>query len=77
MLILKSKGITSLLEIKSSYLVDSHCHLNFKDFNEDFDDVLKRAKESNIGIMVSISTEIDEIDEVMSMQKNTRIYTVL
>ena len=63
------------MEIKSSYLVDSHCHLNFKDFNEDFDDVLKRAKESNIGIMVSISTEIDEIDEVISIaEKYENIY---
>ena len=47
------------MEIESSYLVDSHCHLNFKDFEDDFDEVIKRAKDSHVGIMVSISTELD------------------
>ena len=44
------------MEIKSTYLVDSHCHLNFQDFNDDFEQVLLRAEESNVKIMVSIST---------------------
>ena len=47
------------MEIESSYLVDSHCHLNFKDFEEDFDSVIQRAKDSNVRIMVSISTELE------------------
>ena len=34
------------MEIESPYLVDSHCHLNFKDFEEDFDSVIQRAKDS-------------------------------
>ena len=46
------------MDIKSSYLVDSHCHLNFNDFKDDFDSVLLRADESNVKIMVSISTAV-------------------
>ena len=38
------------MDIKSSYLVDSHCHLNFNDFKDDFDSVLLRADESNVKI---------------------------
>ena len=63
------------MEIKSSYLVDSHCHLNFKDFNDDFEKVLLRAEESNVRVMVSISTELDEIDKIINIsEKYDNIY---
>ena len=57
------------MEIESSYLVDSHCHLNFKDFEEDFDSVIQRAKDSNVRIMVSISTELEEIDRIIKISE--------
>ena len=61
--------------MKSSYLVDSHCHLNFQDFNDDFEKVLIRAEESNVKIMVSISTELDEIDKIIKIsEKYSNIY---
>ena len=63
------------MEMKSSYLVDSHCHLNFQDFNDDFEKVLIRAEESNVKIMVSISTELDEIDKIIKIsEKYNNIY---
>ena len=55
------------MELESSYLVDSHCHLNFKDFEDDFEEVIKRARDSNVGIMVSISTELEEIDQIINI----------
>ena len=58
------------MEIESSYLVDSHCHLNFKDFEEDFDSVIQRAKDSNVQIMVSISTELEEIDHIIKISES-------
>ena len=58
------------MEIESSYLVDSHCHLNFKDFEEDFDSVIQRAKDSNVRIMVSISTELEEIDRIIKISES-------
>lgn len=63
------------MDIKSSYLVDSHCHLNFNDFKDDFDSVLLRADESNVKIMVSISTELDEIDNIIKIsEQHDNIY---
>ena len=29
-------------------LVDSHCHLDFNDFEEDFDEILERARASDV-----------------------------
>lgn len=45
-------------------LVDSHCHLNFPDFSEDFDAVISRAGEAGIGVMQTICTKIHEFDGI-------------
>src|SRR6185369_1983840 len=39
-------------------LVDSHCHLDFPDFDEDREAVLARAREVGIGTIVTISTRV-------------------
>ncbi len=41
-------------------LVDSHCHLNFPDFQQDLDEVVARAQAAGVDMMVSISTRLDE-----------------
>ena len=48
-------------------LIDSHCHLDFPDFEEDFDGVLSRAAEAGIGAMVTISTEIAKFPAVRAI----------
>jgi len=45
-------------------LVDSHCHLDFPDFAEERDDVVARAGEAGVGIMVTICTRIRRFDAV-------------
>lgn len=43
-------------------LVDSHCHLDFKDFAGELDDVVARAREAGVGRMVTICTRPSQLD---------------
>lgn len=49
------------------YLVDSHCHLNYKGLVEDLDAVIDRARGANVATMLAINTRIKEFDEVNSI----------
>lgn len=49
-------------------LVDSHCHLNFADFKEDLDIMLKRAKEEfGVRYFQNICTKISEFDSILEI----------
>ncbi len=45
-------------------LVDSHCHLDFPDFAADRADVLARARNAGVGVMVTIGTRLSKFAEV-------------
>lgn len=45
-------------------LVDSHCHLDFPDFEEERDDIVRRAREAGVKTMVTISTRIRQFDRL-------------
>lgn len=56
-------------------LVDSHCHLDFPDFDADRDEVVARARDAGIGPMVTISTRVKRLAELKSMAaRYERIY---
>lgn len=48
-------------------LVDSHCHLDFPDFTDDLDGIVKRARDKNIGRMVTISTRVRRLDGLLAI----------
>jgi len=48
-------------------LVDSHCHLDFPDFAGKVDDVVKRAGDAGIGLMLTISTKVSEFDRIRAL----------
>ena len=57
------------------YLVDSHCHLDFPDFADDIDDIIKRAEENGIGIMQTICTRVSKFPQVLAIaEKYDNIY---
>lgn len=56
-------------------LVDSHCHLDFDSFDEDFDDVLVRARTAGVCTMVTICTRLSAFEEVRAIaEKDPDIY---
>lgn len=45
-------------------LVDSHCHLDFKEFAPELDDVVARAKAAGVGVCVTIGTKLPNFANV-------------
>jgi len=50
-------------------LVDSHCHLDFSEFQEDFEAVLTRAEEAGVKTMMTICTHVTKFDQVHAIAK--------
>jgi TatD DNase family protein len=48
-------------------LVDSHCHLDFPDFSDDLDGVIRRARAAGIGRIVTIGTRVRRHQDVLTM----------
>ena len=48
-------------------LVDSHCHLDFPDFEEDRAGFIKRAGEVGVGLMVTISTRVRQFERIRAI----------
>lgn len=48
-------------------LVDSHCHLDYPDFEGELDAVVSRAREAGVGWMVTICTRVSEFDRVLAV----------
>jgi TatD DNase family protein len=52
-------------------LVDSHCHLNYPEFQEDFSAMIGRAKTLGIQRFLTISTELSKVQEVIKIAEGT------
>ncbi|MDP2911931.1 MAG: TatD family hydrolase [Candidatus Omnitrophota bacterium] len=40
-------------------LIDTHCHLDFKDFEDDRDAVLKRSRDIGIGVIINVGSSME------------------
>lgn len=47
--------------------IDSHCHLFSKEFNDDLDEVLLRAKENGVGYIIVPATDIESSHKVIEL----------
>ena len=48
-------------------LVDSHCHLDFPDFDEDRDQLIAGAKAAGVGCMVTVCTKIEKFATISAI----------
>lgn len=48
-------------------LIDSHCHLDFPELAAQREELLARAKEAGVGLMVTISTRVRRFDEIRAI----------
>jgi TatD DNase family protein len=48
-------------------LVDSHCHLDFPDFSADLDAIVARAAEAGVARMITISTRVKRLGELLKI----------
>jgi TatD DNase family protein len=48
-------------------LVDHHCHLDFPQLAKDSDGVVQRARDAGVGVMVTISTRIRRLPELIAI----------
>ena len=56
-------------------LVDSHCHLDYEAFAEDFEEMLARAEANNVKLMQTISTKVTEFPKLKALiDKYPQIY---
>jgi len=48
---------------------DTHCHLDFEQFDNDRDEVIKRAKESNVEYILNVGTNIESSKKVIEISE--------
>lgn len=56
-------------------IIDTHCHLNMKEFANDLDEVISNAKKNNVEFLHTICTKLDEFDQIIEIcEKYENIY---
>ena len=48
-------------------LIDSHCHLDFPDFNDELEEVVDRAREAGVETILTICTHVTRFDRVLAI----------
>ena len=51
-------------------LVDSHCHLDFPEFDDDIDNIIVRAKNAGVSKILTICTKPKDLNKVIKIAKN-------
>ena len=55
-------------------LVDSHCHLDFPDFDDERATLVARARAAGVGTMVTISTLVSKFDRILEVAESHDIW---
>ena len=56
-------------------IIDSHCHLDFDSFEEDLDDVIQRAQQAGVKVILDVATDPRSYPELIALiEKYPLIY---
>ena len=50
-------------------IVDTHCHLDFEENDNDINEVIQRANKNNVEYLVSISVNLNNFDKINSIDE--------
>ncbi|AUX76534.1 TatD family hydrolase [Sinorhizobium fredii] len=48
-------------------LIDTHCHLDFSDFDAERDEIIQRARQAGVTQMVTISTRVKRFESILAI----------
>lgn len=59
-------------------MIDVHCHLNFKAFNNDYDTVIKQALNAGVTTIINVGTKLDSSKRAVELaQKYENLYAIV
>lgn len=59
-------------------MIDVHCHLNFKSFIDDYDDVIREAIEAGITHIINVGTKIESSKKAIDLAlKYDNLYAIV
>lgn len=59
-------------------IIDTHAHLNFKDFRQDLDEILQRAKEAGVVKVINVGSQLSTSERAVEMaQKYSECYAAI
>lgn len=56
--------------MSQAYFIDSHCHLDFKDYDGDIAPVIERAQNQGVQKFLNICTTLDEAETIINTAQN-------
>lgn len=59
-------------------MIDTHCHLNFKSFSQDFDAVIKQAEKDGVKTIINVGTEISSSKRAVELaEQYENLYAIV
>lgn len=60
------------------FMIDVHCHLNFKSFTQDFDEVIKEAKAAGVDEIINVGTTVSSSQWAVDLaDKYDNLYAIV
>lgn len=59
-------------------MIDAHCHLNFHAFEKDYDEVIHRAHDNGVEIIINVGTKLDSSAKAVALaQQYKNLYAIV